>query len=284
MRSRFPASTLAVSVLIAIGCGSNALPGFDSGAGGTGTGGFYGYGGTTGSGGIGTGGVGTGGWGETGGNTQTTGTGGNPGQPIQIDASVDALGGLACPGLAELTSSPAPVPPQPGCPCTRRPGAGNSYLCPMGVGQKSYLYLDASGGSVILLGQQSAKTNVPFALTFPPGAVNTLTLVSIEETDLPPPSGFLDWSPVYLVEPRGLALAKVAGLQIPWSSNVSQIPSTLAIYARDENGTCGWKPLIDSYTNAGFEQASLTELGYLFVGVPSAINPSTCGADASVRD
>jgi hypothetical protein len=285
MRSRFPTTTLAASLLIAIGCGSNALPTFDSGAGGTGTGGFYGYGGTTGIGGFGTGGFGTGGFatggfGETGGNTQP-GTGGTFGQ---IDASVDAIGGIACPALAELTSSPAPVPPQPGCPCTRRPGVGNSYLCPMGVGQKSYAYIDSSGGSLFLIGQQSAKSNIPFELTIPPGAVNTLTLVSVEETDLPPPSGFLDWSPVYLVEPRGLTLAKVAGLQIPWSSNVSQIPSTLAIYARDENGSCGWKPLVDSYMNAGFEQASLTALGYLFVGVPSTINPSTCGADASVRD
>ena len=103
----------------------------------------------------------------------------------------------------------------------------------------------------------------------------------MEETDLPPPSGFLDWSPVYLIEPRGLSFSKVAGVQLPWSSNLTQIPGTLAIYARDENGTCGWKPLIDSYTNAGFEQASLTQLGYLFVGVPSTIDPSTCGGDAS---
>jgi hypothetical protein len=30
--------------------------------------------------------------------------------------------------------------------------------------------------------------------------------------------------------------------------------------------------------------ASLTELGYLFVGVPSTIDPSTCGTDAGTQD
>ena len=267
MRASIAATVLAATLCGSGGCGSNALPGRDGGGtGGTGTGGFY---------------EGTGGnWG-TGGSYATGGNWGTGGSPGIFDASVDAVGGLACAGLPELTSSPPPVPPYPGCPCTRRPGAGNSYLCPMGVGQKSYFYVDSSGGNVGLIGQQSAKTNIPFGLTIPPGAVDKLTLISVEETDLPPPSGFLDWSPVYLVEPRGLSFSKVAGVQIPWSSNLTQIPSTLGIYARDENRTCEWKRLIDSSTNAGVEQASLTQLGYLFVGVPSTMDPSTCSGDAS---
>jgi hypothetical protein len=61
--------------------------------------------------------------------------------------------------------------------------------------------------------------------------------------------------------------------------------TTLGIYARDENGTCGFKPLVDSYTNAGFARASLTEFSHLLVGVPSTIDPSTCtGTDASARN
>ena len=282
MRTSIPATVLAAALWMSAGCGSNALPGRDGGTGGFGSGGFYGYGGDIGTGGFATGGT----WGAGGATGGTWGYGGGfgtGGSSGTFDASVDAVGGLACPGLPALTSSPAPVPPYPGCPCTRRPGAGNSYLCPMGVGQKSYFYLDSSGGNLILLGQQSAKSNIPFALNIPPGAVDKLTLISVEETDLPPPSGFLDWSPVYLIEPRGLSFAKVAGVQIPWSSNLTQAPGpgTLAIYARDENGSCKWNRLIDSYTNAGFEQASLTQLGYLFVGVPSTIDPSTCTGDAS---
>lgn len=294
MRAQLPLATFVAALLLSVGCGSGkSLTG--SGGYGPGSGGETGYG--TGVGGFGglpplsTGGnfgdggdISTGGTFGTGGNYDTGGSFATGGGPGQIDASVDAVGGLACPALAELTSSPPPAAPQPGCPCTRRPGNGNSYLCPMGVGQKSYAYVDSAGGTLSLSGQQSVKSGVPFELTIPPGALDTLTLISVEETDLPPPSGLLDWSPVYLVEPRGLPLAKVAGLQIPWSSNFNQVPKTLAIYARDENGTCGWKPLIDSYTNAGYEQASLTELGYLFVGVPSTINPTTCSADASASD
>ena len=154
----------------------------------------------------------------------------------------------------------------------------------MGVGQTAYMYIGPDGGDIGLLGQQSASSNVPFGLKIPPGALDANTLISVTETDLPTPSGFLDWSPVYLVEPRGLSLHKVAGLQIPWSSNMSSTSSKPAIYARDENGSCGFKALVDSYTNAGFEQASLTQFGYLFVGVPSTIDPSTCGLDAGARD
>ncbi len=272
MRTSIPATVLAATLWMSAGCGSNALPGRDAGGtGGFGSGGFYGYGGD-----IGTGGFATGGnWGAGG-----TGTGGST---VIYDASVDAVGGLACPALAEATDSPPPSPPQPGCPCTRRPGQGNSYLCPMGVGQTAYMYIGPEGGDIGLLAQQSARSNVPFGLTIPPGALDANTLISVTETDLGPPSGFLDWSPVYLVEPRGLSLHKVAGLQIPWSSNESSA-SNLAIYARDENGSCGFKSLVDSYTNAGFEQASLTEFGYLFVGAPSTIDPTTCGLDAGARD
>jgi hypothetical protein len=280
MRTSTSATVLAATLWLSAGCGTNALPGRDAGGtGGFGTGGVYGYGGFPGTGGIvGDGGSGTGGVVGYGG----SGTGGSPGI---FDASVDAVAGLACPALTEATSSPPPAPPQPGCPCTRRPGQGNSYLCPMGVGQTAYAYIGSDGGSIDLLGQQGAKSNVPFGLTIPPGTLDAETLISVTETDLTPPSGFLDWSPVYLVEPRGLSLHKVAGLQIPWSSNAtSSTLSTLTIYARDENGSCGWKPLVDSSTNAGFDQASLTAFGYLFVGMPSTIDPSTCGIDAGARD
>jgi hypothetical protein len=250
-----------------VGC-SSSLTSPDSGmramqSGGSGGGGIFGTGGIGTGGELGTGGVSTGG---------TTG----------IDASVDAVAGLACPALAEPTGSPAPLPPQPGCPCTRALGRGNSYQCPMGVGQTNYATIGPAGGSLILPGQQSKASGVSFAITIPPGALASDTLISVEETDLGPPSGLVDWSPVYLLEPRGLQLARVAGLQIPWSSNVSQTPNTLGVYARDENGACGFKRLVDSYTNAGFEQASLTELGYLLVATPSSVDPSTCGADASI--
>jgi hypothetical protein len=64
----------------------------------------------------------------------------------------------------------------------------------------------------------------------------------------------------------------------------NEVPNGVGIYARDENGSCDFKRLTDSYTNAGFEQASLTGFGYLLVAAPSAVDPSTCGGDGSARD
>ena len=92
----------------------------------------------------------------------------------------------------------------------------------------------------------------------------------------------MDWSPVYLIEPRGLKLAKVAALRIPWSSNLMGTIPRLAIYEREETGSCQFSPLVDSYTNAGFEQASLTQLGYLIVGTASTSALANCGVGAGV--
>ena len=99
-----------------------------------------------------------------------------------------------------------------------------------------------------------------------------------------PPAGLDDWSPVYLLQPRGLQLAKAATLRVPWSSNLTNVPGALAIYARDESGSCGFARLPDSYTNAGFEQGLLTELGYLLVAAPSTNPPSCAGGDAGAVD
>lgn len=257
-------TAIACACLASVACGSK-LTMSDAGAGGAGG---HATGGNPGTGGLATGG--------------STGTGG---MIDSHDASVDAVGGLPCSALASPTDTPPPTPPAPGCPCTRAPGHGNSYLCPMGIGQTVYASIGPEGGAISLLGQEGARSNVPFGINVPPGALASTTLISVTETSLPPPTGILDWSPVYLVEPRGLQLRRVAALQIAWSSNVSIVPKTLAIYSRDEKGSCGFKPLVDSHTNAGFEQASLTEFGYLLVGAPSTVDPSTCtGVDAAPTD
>jgi hypothetical protein len=266
MRARLLLLTSVACLWGASGCSSNLTNPDGGGSGGVGSGGVLGAGGVAGTGGLpGTGGAQVGG---------TTGT----------DAGVDAVAGIVCPALSEPTTSPRPSAPAPGCPCTRTLGPGNSYQCPMGVGETAYATIGPAGGELMLVGEQGKASGVAFAIEIPTGAVASDTRISVTETDLPPPSGVLDFSPVYLLEPRGLALAKVAGLQIPWSSNQSLIPNALGIYARDESGSCAFKRLTDSYTNAGFEQASLTDLGYLLVGLASTTNPAACGADASSAD
>ena len=166
--------------------------------------------------------------GPTGGSWGTggVGTGGNWDGRRRWDLSTPAsTRSAASPAqaLAEPTGAPPPSPPQPGCPCTRRPGQGNSYLCPMGVGQTVlHVHRALAVASIGLLGQQSAKIEHPVRVDHPPRRARRRHADLCSETDLPPPSGFLDWSPVYFVEPRGLLLSKVAGLQIPWSSNAER--------------------------------------------------------------
>ncbi|HLK91855.1 MAG TPA: hypothetical protein VKZ18_18330 [Polyangia bacterium] len=315
MRTLIGSTILAAACFAIFGCGSQSLGGPDGGTGGTtgaggapwltgfggsSTGGSFGTGGcdgceggTTGAGGYATGGnFGTGGF-ATGGDFGTGGfaTGGNfgtGGTAFIVDGGVDAVGGLTCPALTTPATEPDPISPLPGCPCTRRPGVGNSYLCPMGAGATQFAQVDPQGTNVLLFGVLSQTTNVPISIQFPAGAVDVPTVVSITETTVPPPAGLLDWSPVYLIEPRGLVLHKVAKLGIPFS-NVTTVPGDLAIYARSEAAACAFAPIGDSQTTVtqgsqGFTQASLTQLGYVMVASPLTVDPSTCGADAATRD
>jgi hypothetical protein len=213
----------------------------------------------------------------------TSGSAGAGGAAAVGGASADGgtldRDGGTCSPLAPSSDAPLPVPPGPGCPCTRRPGQGNSYKCPMGAGQTVTALIDASGGTLVLGGQQGPASGVNFQITFPPLALAGPTQISVTETSLPPPAELGDWSPVYLMEPVGLKLAKVAALRIPWSNVDSTVPP-LAIYERTPSGPCDFERLADSYTNAGFEQASLVQLGYVVVGTPIANLPASCRPDA----
>jgi hypothetical protein len=153
----------------------------------------------------------------------------------------------------------------------------------MGADESVTSSLGPSGGSIELMGQQGKAAGVSFRIDFPPGALSQDVTVRVTETSIPPPVEYEDWSPIYLVEPRGLLLGKVAAVRVPWSSNGSFASSRivyaqagLALHQRDELQTCAFAPIADSYANAGFEQASLTSLGYLFVGAPKSSDKSAC--------
>jgi hypothetical protein len=153
----------------------------------------------------------------------------------------------------------------------------------MGADQSVSATLGPGGGSIELVGQQGKSSGVSFRLDFPPGAVEQGTTVRLTETSVPPPAEFEDWSPVYLIEPRGLLLRKVVAVSVPMGSNGSfgssgsiSLGRELALYQRDEFTSCAFSRLPDSYGNAGFEQASLTFLGYLFVGMPKSGDKATC--------
>jgi len=201
---------------------------------------------------------------------------------------VSAIAPSAAATCATLLAPTSLIPPDPTavptiCACTRRPGRGNSYLCPMGADQSVTATLDAKGGSIELVGQQGKSSGVSFRIDFPPGAFSQEVTLRLTETSILPPIEYEDWSPVYLVEPRGLLLGKVAAIRAPFSSNGSfastgmvYVPAGLGLYQRDEFQGCSFTRLADSYTNAGFEQASLTYLGYLFVGAPKTSDQTAC--------
>jgi hypothetical protein len=168
------------------------------------------------------------------------------------------------------------------CGCTRRPGPGNTSQCPAGLGEYGSATIGPSGGKVQVQGRQGVASGVAAQLAFPPTAIATPTDIKLIETAIPPPQDLLDWSPVYLAEPAGLTLAARTPVQFPWGSGpFPATQSPLVITAAglsiwfSADGTC-FTRVPDSYTNAGFEQASVTQLGYFIVGVPRTAASSTC--------
>ena len=178
------------------------------------------------------------------------------------------------PLVAPVNTSPGEA--VAGCPCTRRPGPGNSYLCLAGANEATSQTIGPAGGTLRLIGQQGSKSEVPFLLTVPPGALKTAVKITVTETDLPPPVGFVDFSPIYHLQPDDLALQKIAALQIPQGTSGDTVPRELAVYRNPIANTCGFTKLGDSYLNAGFEQASLSHGGYLFVGIPKTEAQAMC--------
>jgi hypothetical protein len=60
-------------------------------------------------------------------------------------------------------------------------------------------------------------------------------------------------------------------LTIPWQNVGGIIPSNvLGAYVSTDSGT-RFTRIADSYTNAGFEMASLSQLGQVFTGYPRSL-------------
>jgi hypothetical protein len=196
----------------------------------------------------------------------TSATGSDAGSPVDPDAAVPSVD-------AEAAVS---------CGCTRRPGSGNTSDCPAGLGEYGSGTIGPNGGTVQVQGRQFAASGVAAQLAFPPTAIAIPTDIKLIETAIPPPQDLLDWSPVYLAEPAGLAVAARTPIRLPWSSGPFPAPvgpssttaAGLSIWF-SADGTC-FTRLPDSYTNAGFEQGSVTQLGYFIVGTPRTAGAASC--------
>jgi hypothetical protein len=173
------------------------------------------------------------------------------------DGGSPRVGGLCSASSAGATS----------CGCTRRQGAGNSFQCAMGVGEEVTASVGPSGGTV------SLRRPWP-AIDFRPTALAKATDITLIETAIAPPRDLLDWSPVYRIEPLGLCLAVPAPLTLPWANSSGTTASNLAIWFSPD-GTC-FTRVADSYTNAGFEEGSTTQLGYFIVAQARTAATAAC--------
>lgn len=197
-----------------------------------------------------------------------------PASSVLIVAVDGGVGGLCAAGDGGDAGGPSDASAAAGaCGCTRRPGAGSSFQCPAGLGEATRATIGPAGGTVSLEGLQGKASGVQAELQLPPTAVSAPTTITLIETAIPPPSDLLDWSPVYLAEPAGLALVARTPVQFPWS-NASGTAQGLAIWSSPD-GVC-FTRVPDSYTNAGFEQGSTTQLGYFIVGAPRTPSAASC--------
>jgi hypothetical protein len=173
------------------------------------------------------------------------------------------------------------LPPPDGrkCPCSRRPGETQTVWCPPGSGARATLVIGPDGGT-ITLGKTPATVGVPFSLEIPPNALQECVAIEVTETMLAPPVPFVDGSPVYDIQPAGLALAVPATLTIPMTNNGGDILA-FSLY---QSFTCGatFSRILDSVYEGGFLVGSMSTLGAAFTGYPRG--PADDQACASAPD
>ncbi len=184
-------------------------------------------------------------------------------------------------GCATFTYPDSSVAPACSCLCTRRDWQPTGIGCPKGAGQSIAMTVGAAGGTLRLAGQQGQVSGVAFSLTIPPGALAADVQIVVTETSLPPPDGFVDWSPVYAIEPAGLTFSSPASLDVPFSNGngAMTLDKNLAIFSSSGlSGACALSPLSPASINAGFAQAATTHGGFLIVGYASAGGDAYCSA------
>ena len=151
----------------------------------------------------------------------------------------------------------------------------NSFQCARGVGESISQSIGVAGGSVQLTARQGASSGVDFRIDVPPTTLQADVDVQITETTNPPPADFVDYSPIYLVQPSALSSQLQIDLTVPFGGNDGEIPPTLAIYAAaDPAGP--FERVLDSYINAGFLQGSITHFGAFFAGSPRTAAQAAC--------
>jgi hypothetical protein len=96
--------------------------------------------------------------------------------------------------------------------------------------------------------------------------------ITVTETAIAPPSGFVDYSPVYEIEPAALTFFAPATLTVPFSNGRGSdvFDENLAIFwSVSADSLFTFEPLAGTSVNAGFARASTLHGGYALVGYGS---------------
>src|SRR4051812_2424020 len=88
------------------------------------------------------------------------GTGGPGTHMTSVTGAAGAPAVSTSPSSVEGTGTETPNTLAANCPCSRRPGANNSFKCAMGLGESITEHVGAAGGSVHLTAQQGASSGV----------------------------------------------------------------------------------------------------------------------------
>jgi hypothetical protein len=172
--------------------------------------------------------------------------------------------------------------PQNRCPCSRAAGRANppsGWTCPAGTGASASATIGPAGGTLSLV---TGTSGVTLELDVPAGALAETTQLTVTELPGPTPTDYTDYSPVYKLAPTNVTFKVPAHLRLPWSL---ALKAGVVFYGKKELSiyfaSCapdGFARLPDSYVNAGFSQASLDRLGYVFAGYPASLDPALCTA------
>jgi hypothetical protein len=219
-----------------------------------------------------------------------TGAAGDPAGPANGTAgtTVGPGGGTVGAGGAGGQAWDPSSPETNKCPCSwGRPGPNRGWWCAVGSGAAVSKVIGPEGG---VLSMTTGTEGVTLELEIPPGALSAPTKVDINESPFTVPPEYTAYSLLYRIDPAGLALAVPARLRLPWdvravpgvafeinpALSVYLSPSTSppSTYALDPKPT--FERLPDSYVNAGFSQATLDRLGFVFAGYPRTLDPSFC--------
>ncbi len=190
--------------------------------------------------------------------------------------------GLWCPSVVVVDPLNAVQPSGP-CVCTRRDPvpAGN---CKRGTGESVSATIGPEGGTLTLEREpvDFRERQLPdrFTIRFPPGAILTPTLITVTELADPPPADMVDWSPMYRIEPIGLALEVLAEVKVRISQGTGPTLGRPALFW-SSSSDCRLERLPGAFVGADIIQGQVGRLGFAISGYTKKGDAETCSVGGS---